>query len=324
MYTVRRSISSLMLGLFAVEAQPPAKVPRIGMLMPVSPEDAAGNIEAFQQRLAELGHHDGKNINMVRRFTGGRTGRVAALAAELVALQPDVIVTWGTPAAMAAKSATMTIPIVMAAATDPVESGLIESLARPGRNITGVTSGGAELHGKQLELLKELVPGAIRTAVLWNPDNAGNRVVLEHTKAEAQVLGLRLQLLDVRDASELEGAFVAMTRERADVLHVIHELVFHANRKAIVDLATKYRLPATYGRREYVDSGGLISYGLNFRDNFRRAAYYVDRILRGAEPGDLPVEQPTKFELVINVKTAKALGLTIPQSILVRADQVIE
>jgi putative ABC transport system substrate-binding protein len=198
MYTVRRSISSLMLGLFAVEAQPPAKVPRIGMLMPVSPEDAAGNIEAFQQRLAELGHHDGKNINMVRRFTGGRTGRVAALAAELVALQPDVIVTWGTPAAMAAKSATMTIPIVMAAATDPVESGLIESLARPGRNITGVTSGGAELHGKQLELLKELVPGAIRTAVLWNPDNAGNRVVLEHTKAEAQVLGLRLQLLDPR------------------------------------------------------------------------------------------------------------------------------
>src|SRR5262249_39083933 len=251
-------------------------------------------------------------------------GRVTALATELVGLQLDVIVTWGTPAAMAAKKATSTIPIVMAAATDPVESGLIESLARPGRNLTGVTSGGAELHGKQMELLKELVPGAIRTAVLWNPDNAGNRVVLEHTKAEAQVLGLRLQLLEVRDADGLEGAFAAMSRERAHVLHVIHELVFHAKRQLIVDLAAKNRLPATDGRREHVDSGGLISYGLNFRDNFQRAAYYVDRILKGAKPGDLPVEQPTKFELVVNLKTAKALGLTIPQSILVRADEIIQ
>jgi putative tryptophan/tyrosine transport system substrate-binding protein len=214
----------LVLPLIA-EGQPLAKVPRIGMLMPVSAEDAAGNIEAFQQRLAELGYLDGKNINIERRYTDGRTGRVTALAAELVGLQPDIIVTWGTPAAMAAKNATITIPIVMAAATDPVESGLIASLARPGRNLTGVTSGGAELHGKQLELLKELVPGAIRTAVLWNPDNAGNRVVVEHTRAEAQVLGLRLQFLEVRDASGLESAFAAMTRERADVLHVIHEVV---------------------------------------------------------------------------------------------------
>jgi putative ABC transport system substrate-binding protein len=293
------------------------------MLMPVSAEDAASNLEAFRQRLGELGHIEGKNITIERRYTDGRTGRVTALATELVGLQSDLIVTWGTPAAMAAKKATSTIPIVMAAATDPVESGLIESLARPGRNLTGVTSGGAELQGKQMELLKELVPGAIRTAVLWNPDNAGNRVELKHMKAEAQVLGLRLQLLEVRDADGLKSAFAAMSRERAHVVHVIHEFVFHANRKLIVDLAAKNRLPATYGRREYVDSGGLISYGLNFRENFRRAAYYVDRILRGAKPGDLPVEQPTKFELVVNLKTAKALGLTIPQSILVRADEII-
>jgi putative ABC transport system substrate-binding protein len=308
----------------SAEAQQPKKVPQVGILMPVSSTVAAPNIEAFRQGLRERGYVEGQNIALESRFADGKVEPLPTLAAELVRLNVDVIVTWGTPAIQAAKKATSTIPIVMAAATDPVETGLIASLARPGGNVTGVDSGGVEVPGKRLELLKELVPRATRMAVLWNPDNLANEIVVAHTKAAAQALGLRLQLQEVRDPGGFDSAFAAMTRQRAGALNVLHELLFLQHGKRLVDLAVKNRLPAIYGRHEYVDAGGLMAYGVNFQDNFRRAATYVDKILKGTRPADLPVEQPMKFEFFINLKAAKQIGLTIPQSMLYRADRVIK
>ena len=320
-------IVTLALGILAAplaaEAQQPAKVARVGMLMPISVAAAAPNVDAFLQALRERGWVEGQNIVVERRYSDGRAERLPHLAAELIRLNVEVIVTWGTPAAKAAKGATSKIPIVMAAATDPVKTGLVASLARPGGNVTGVTSGGGELSGKSLELLKELAPAVTRVAVLWNPENPGNAPLFTQTQAAARALGLRLQSLEVRASGELESAFAAMIKERPGALLVLHELVFFNQRKRIVDLAAQQRVPAMYERREYVDVGGLMSYGVNFRDNFRRAATYVDKILKGAKPADLPVEDPTRFELVINLNTAKALGLTIPQSIFIRADEVI-
>jgi ABC-type uncharacterized transport system substrate-binding protein len=246
------------------------------------------------------------------------------LANELVALKVDVIVTWGTPAARAAKGATRTIPIVLAAAADPVASGLIASLARPGGNITGVTNGGAELSGKTFELLRELVPGVKRIVVLWNPANPIHPVMFRETQVAAEAMRMQVQSIGVSDPKELDAALVTMTGERPGALLVLQDPMLLTHRRRIVDLAAKLRLPAMYERKVWVENGGLICYGISFPDNFRRAATYVARILKGVRPADLPVEHPTKFELVINLKTAKALGLTIPPSLLARADQVIE
>jgi putative tryptophan/tyrosine transport system substrate-binding protein len=304
------------------EAQQPAKVPRIGMLMPVSPAAAASNIDAFRQGLRDNGWVGGQNIAVETRYSE-RAEWLPDLAAELVQLKVDVIVTWGTPAARAAKKATSTIPIVMAAAIDPVETGLVSSLARPGGNLTGLSSGGSELSGKALELLKEIVPRVARMAVVWNPDNPAEKVKVKETQAAAQALGVRLQSLEARAPNELESAFVAMKKERAGALLVQHEQVFLTHSKLIVELAATNRLPAMYERREYVDVGGLMSYGVSFPENFRRAATYVDKILKGAKPADLPVEQPKKFEFIINLKAAKQIGLIVPPNVLARADKVI-
>jgi putative tryptophan/tyrosine transport system substrate-binding protein len=230
----------------------------------------------------------------------------------------------GTPATVAAKRATQALPIVTAAAIDPVATGLVASLSRPGGNVTGLSSGSSELSEKTVELLKEIVPQTRRIAVLLNPSNPAEPLKLNEVQTAAEPLGVQLQVLPVRDPKELDTAFTAMTRERAGALVVFHEHLFFAHQNRIRDFAVKNRLPVMYERREYVDAGGLISYGVSFRDNFRRAAVFVDRILKGAKPADLSVEQPTRFELVVNLKTAKALGLRIPQSVLIRADDVIQ
>jgi len=316
-------ILTVALAPLAAEAQQAGKVPRVGMLMPVSPVAASYNIETFRRGLAERGYSEGQNIALESRFADGRVEPLADLAAELVRLNVDVIVTWGTPAAHAAKRATQTIPIVMAAVAEPVATGLVASLARPGGNVTGV-SFPAEMSAKNVELLKEIVPKVSRVALLWNPDNQVHRVTLREVQRAAGIMAVQLQPLAVRDPREFDAAFVAMMRERAYALIVANELLFLAHRTRIVDLVAKSRLPATYSRREWAEAGGLMSYGPSFRDSFRRAAAYVDKILKGAKPADLPVEQPTKLELVINLKTAKELGLAIPPLLLLRADQVIE
>jgi len=261
------------------------------------------------------------------RYSGGKFDRLPALAAELVALKVDVIVASSTPAALAAKQATRTLPIVFAAAGDPVASGLVTSLARPGGNVTGLAVLAPELVGKCLELLTQAVPGVSRVAVLWYPGGHGERTeknILTGAEVAGRALGVRLQFVETRGPADFDGAFAEMTRARAGALTVLPSNMLINERRRLVDLAAKNRLPAVYGSREFVDAGGLMAYGPNFADMFRRAATYVDRILKGAKPADLPVEQPTKFELVINLKTAKALGLTIPQSLLLRADQIIE
>ena len=317
----------------ASEAQQAGRVYRIGYLSPSSPSDPESlaspfgerGLAAFRQGLRDLGYVEGQNFAIEGRWAEGKFERLPNLAAELVRLKVDVIVSVVTQATLAAKNATRTIPIVLVAAGDPVGSGLIASLARPGGNVTGPSAMYADLAGKQLELLKETVPRVSRVAVLWNPANAAWQAqMLKATQVAAPALGLRVQLLEARGAGELEGAFAAMTRERASALLVQVDVIFALHAKRIADLAAKHRLPAMYGSKEHVEAGGFMSYAPNALDVFRRAATYVDKILKGAKPADLPVEQPTKFEFVINLKTAKALGLTIPQSVLGRADEVIQ
>jgi putative ABC transport system substrate-binding protein len=305
------------------DAQRQAKIFRIGMLIPVAPSGATSYIEAFRQGLRKLGYVEGQHVTIEPRYSEGRDERLRDLAAELVSLKVDVVVAWGTPAARAAKAATRTIPIVTAAVVDPVGTGLISSLARPGGNLTGVTSGGAALSGKSLELLTDLVPGVTRIAVFWNPSNPVLPVVFRETQLAAEKLNIRLQSVGVSDPNDFESAFAAITQERPGALLVLQDLVFQTHRKRIVELVAKTGLPAMYERKAWVDVGGLMSYGVSFPDNFRRAAAFVDKILKGAKPADLPVEDPTKFELIINLKTAKAIGLTVPQSVLLRADHVI-
>ena len=309
---------------FAAEAQQAAKVARVGLLMPVSSADARTNIDAFRQGLRELGYVEGQNIAIEPRYSDGRDERLGNLVADLVNMKVAVIVTWGTPAARAARAATRTIPIVTAAVTDPLGTGLIASLARPGGNLTGVTSGGAALSGKTLELLRELTPGIKRIAVLWNPSNPIQPVMFRETQVAAETMRIHVQSVGVSDPNDLDAAFATIAGERAEAMVVLQDLMLQANRRRIVNSAVSLRLPNVYERKAWVDAGGLMSYGVNFPSNFRRAATYVDKILKGAKPGDLPVEEPTKFELVINLKTAKALRLTIPPSLLLRADQVIE
>ena len=274
--------------------------------------------------MREHGYIEGQNIAVEYRFASGRVERLPELAAELVGLKLDAIVTPGTAPALAAKQATSTIPIVFAGVGDAVGAGLIANLARPGGNITGLASINAELGGKRLELLKEVVPKASRVAFLYNPADQSNVLVLKQLQQAAPALGLILQPLEVREPGEFEGAFAAMTRKRAQALFVVAGVLTLEHRKTIVDLAAKSRIPTIWGHRQFVEVGGLMSYAVNFYDQVRRAATYVDKILKGAKPADLPVEQPTKFELVIKLKTAKALGLTIPPSLLGRADEVIQ
>jgi len=304
----------------AADAQQAQKAPRIGLLgTSVSPL-----WETFLQGLRALGYVEGQNLAIERRYSEGRDKRFPDLAAELIRLKVDVIVTSGTPATLAAKNATTTIPIVMAAVGDPVGVGLVGSLARPGGNITGLSLLNPELSGKRLELLKEVLPRTTRVGVLANPTNPWTALMLRETQVAARTLGMQLQIMEAQRPNDFEGTFEAATREHAGALIVLEDPFLFTYRVRISGLAAKNGLPAMYGLREFVDAGGLMSYGPSAPDLFRRAATFVDKILKGAKPADLPVEQPTKFELVINLKTAKALGLTIPPSVLVRADEIIQ
>ena len=310
---------------FAADAQPPAKVARIGVLT-LAVASSTPLAEAFRQGLREHGYVEGQNITFEYRYAEGRADRLPALAAELVRLKVDVIVTESNVGALAAKHATQTIPIVMAVAGDPVKAGVVGSLARPGGNVTGLTLMHPELSGKRLQLLKEAVPKIARVAVIWNPTDPAAADFLRETEAAARSLGLKLHAIEARAPAELDAAFKAVARARPDAFFTIPGGMFQDkdNMRRIFEFATKSRLPAVFSNRGYAEAGGLISYGSNFAANFRRAAVFVDKILKGAKPAELPIEQPTKLELVINLKTAKALGLTIPASVLARADQVIE
>jgi putative tryptophan/tyrosine transport system substrate-binding protein len=305
-------------------AQQGGKVWRIGYLDQGSATGNGPYFEAFRQGLRDLGWVEGKNITIDVRFAEGKTERLPALAAELVRLKADVIATSSTPAALAAKQATATIPIVIGFVADPVGSGVIRSLARPGGNITGWTHQGLELREKYLELLKEAVPDAIRFGVLWNSANPVHPLTMGTIEAAARRLKVELYPVGAQEPKELEGAFSALAAKRVEALVVFPDGMFIAQTSAIVGLAARRHLPAMYGVRGYAEAGGLMAYGTNLLGMFRLSASFVDKILKGAKPGNLPVEQPTKFELVINLKTAKALGLTIPPSLLARADEVIQ
>ena len=330
MTTRRAFLGTLAGGLLAVtlaaEAQPAAKVYRLGLLGGSPPNSPGGRRawEGFFQGMRELGYVEGQNILVEGRFYGDHTDRLPALAAELVQLKVDVIVAGAAPAPEAAQRATSTMPIVMATHVDPVGSGLVASLAKPEKNVTGVSTLGPELVGKRLQLLKEAIPGISRVAVLSNPTDTAQALLLREAQVAAQSLKVRLQVLEARAPSDFAGAFSAMTKERAGGVIIITSSMFYDQRTRIAELAARSRLPAIYSVKDYAEVGGLMAYGVDLHESFRRAAAYVDKILKGAKPGDLPVEQPTKFELVINLRTANTLGLTIPQSLLLRADEVIQ
>ena len=308
----------------AVEAQQAGKVYRIGMLETRSTVLNAANIEAFRQGLLELGYKETQNLEILYRSSDGHDERFPSLASELVRLKVDLILTRGTPAALAAKRATPTIPVVMAASADPVGSGLVASLGRPGGNVTGLSSADIEVYAKRVELLREMVPKVARIASIFDMGNPVIPPQWHVVEATAHSLGIQVQLLDVRRPQDLGRAFVAAAKQRAEALIVGVGSVTQGNLRTIAERAAMQRLLSIYGAKEYVDFGGLITYGTSDPHMYRRAATFVDKIFKGAKPSDLPVEQPTTFELVINMKTAKALGLTIPQSLLLRADQLIE
>ncbi len=318
-------IVSMVLGTLltprSAPAQQPAKVARIGFL---STGVAGTNIEAFRQGLQELGHVVGHNIAIEYRWAAGRDDRLPDLAADLVRLKVDIIVSTSSSAARAAQQATRTIPIVMAVSGDPVGTGLVASLARPGGNITGLTILSPELSGKRLELLKEAVPKVSRVAVLWNPAIPDKQLDFKETQAAARSLGVQLQSLEVRGAKDFDKVFQAAIKERAQALVTLSDPLTGSQGKRIVDFAAKSRLPAMYGDSGFVEAGGLMAYGPNISDLYRRAVFFVDKILKGAKPGDLPVQQPIRFELVINLDTAKKIVLTIPPNLLARADKVIK
>jgi putative ABC transport system substrate-binding protein len=327
--TTRPAIAVILLllaaGFFAtVVAQPLAKPHRVGVLWPTN-VSTNPMFDAFVHGLRNLGWVEGKNIVIEHRSAEGRADRLPDLAADLVRVKVDVILTGSTPAALAARKATGTIPIVMGTSGDPVRLGLVASLARPGGNVTGLAyDEGLQSVVKMLELLKETIPNARRVAVLWNPGNQAHVAATRELSSAARSRGIQLQLVEARGPKDFDAAFAGMSRERAGAVMVITEAVFTRHLRELRDLAAKSRLPVMYGQRLYPEAGGLMSYGVDLRDSFRRAAAYVDKILKGARPGDLPIEQPTKYELVINLKTAKALNLTIPQSVLVRTDQFID
>ena len=324
-----RAIVALLVGLVLVsvhfaEAQQPTKIPRIGFLAAVSLSANSARFEAFRQGLRELGYMEGKNIIIEWRSSEGKADRLPGLAAELVRLKVDMIVSGGSTATRPAKEATNTIPIVMAQDTDPVGNGFVASLARPGGNITGLATLAPELSGKQLELMKEIVPRLSRVAVLGTSTRSGNAQSLKETELAAGAFGVKLQYLDILSPKDIETAFRAASKDRADAVLVLTSPFATSQRTQIADLAVKNRLPAIYDRAEFVEDGGLMTYSVSSTDLFRRAAIYVDKILKGAKPADLPVEQPIKFEFIINLKAAKQIGLTIPPNVLARADKVIK
>jgi putative tryptophan/tyrosine transport system substrate-binding protein len=308
----------------SVDAQQPTKVARIGYLSNASASANSDRIDAFRHGLRDLGYVEGKNIVIEYRYAEGKSDRLSALAAELVRLKVDIIATTGPASTGSAKQATATIPIVMANDDDPIGSGFVASLARPGGNITGLSTLSPEISGKQLELLREIVPKLSRVAVLGDVTRPGIPQALREINVAADAFGVQLQYLEVRDPKDIEIAFRAVTKERADAVLVLGSAVLNSQRKQVADLAVKSRLPAIYRNLEFVEDGGLMAYGVNLNDQYRRAATYVDKILKGAKPADLPVEQPKKFELVINLKAAKQIGLTIPPNVLARADKVIK
>jgi putative ABC transport system substrate-binding protein len=307
----------------SANAQQPKNVPRIGFLSSLSPSSISARIEAFRQGLRELGYVEGKNIVIEWRYAGGKADRRRELAAELVRLKVDVIVTGGPSINRTAKEATATIPIVLGFDDDPVGNGFAASLARPGGNITGLSTLAPEISGKQLELLKEILPRLARVAVLGNSTNPGTAQALREVELAAGALKVKLQYLDIRDPKDIETAFRAATKGRADAVLVLGSPVVTSHPKQFVELAAKSRLPAIYWSPEFVEAGGLMTYSVSITDLFRRAATYVDKILKGRKPTDLPVEQPMKFEFIVNLKAAKQIGLTIPPNVLVRADRVI-
>ena len=317
------ALSAMLFALCAsAEAQQPTKVSRIGYLSAGTTSLNSPRSESFRQGLRELAYVEGKNIVVEYRYAEGKPDRDRELAAELVRLKVDLIVTTGPTATRAAKEATTTVPIVMASDTDPVGNGFVASLARPGGNITGLATLAPELSGKQLELLKEIVPKLSRVVVLGT--STRTQSLREEVELATRALRLQLQYLDVQDPGDIETAFRAAVKERAEGVLVLTGPVINSHRKQIADLAAKNRLPAIFPTSEFVEVGGLVSYNANITDLFRRAATYVDKVLKGTKPTDLPVEQPTKFELVINLKTAKQIGLTIPPNVLARADRVIK
>ena len=328
-YINRRRLLALSAALLAapLAAAAQQRVRRIGVLWSSTPEDPLlpRALEALRQSLREHGWVEGQNVTFEHRWARGKPDVLPELAADLVRIEVDVILVGAGPAALAAKKATSTIPIVFMAVSDPVAAGLVASLARPSGNVTGVSfSAGPEVAGKALQLLREAAPHVSRVAVLSNPDNPSHPLLLKEAEVAARALGVGLRGFEARAADALDGAFSAMSRDRTGALFVQADGVFYAHRTRIADLAARHRLPAIYGPKEHVEAGGLMAYGPNLADNYRRGGIYVGKILGGAKPGNLPVEQPMKFELVINMKTAKALGLTIPPSLLLRADQVIE
>jgi putative ABC transport system substrate-binding protein len=312
----------------AAQAQGAGKVYRVGYIGPTPVatiiSDPAQFFNSFRREMRQRGYVEGQNLVLELRSVEGRLERVSEVVGELVRLNVAVIVAVSNPVVQAAQLATRKLPIVMVGVGDPVATGLVASLARPGGNITGLSQLSPELSGKRLDLLKEVVPGVSRVAILRNPTNPSNAAQLEETKSAAKALGVQLQLLEVRGPQDFERAFQAATWGRAGALITLDDLLIYTRRIQIVALAAKSRLPAMYGWSTFAEAGGLMSYGPDFRDMYRQAAVFVDKILKGAKPGDLPIEQPAKFELVLNLKTAKALGLTIPRSILQQADQVIE
>ncbi len=318
-------VFALLAAPLAAAAQPATRVPRVGYLGNSSPSLEADVVDAFRQGLRGLGYVEGQNIVIEYRWAEGNIERFPRFAAELVELRVDVIVTAGTPGTLAAKQATKTIPIVMAVAADAVGAGLVASLAQPGGNVTGSNTILHELEPKRLELLKEVVPRLSRVAILWNPGNPATALGFKETQTAASVLRVTLEpVVEIRRAGDFGNAFAMIARARPEALHVIADRFLLAHRKRIVEFTARHRLPATYPYREFVAEGGLMSYSPSFPALFRHAATLVDKILRGAKPADLPVEQPTKFDLVINIKTAKSLGLTIPLSVLARADELIK
>jgi len=305
------------------EAQQAGKVPRIGFLDPTSRAVSKARIESFRQGLVKLGYKEGKNIAIDYRFADGESERLNEHAAELIRLNVDIIVTRAIPGAVAAQHATIKTPIVFVGVADAVAAGLVASLAKPGGNITGLTSLAPELSGKRLEVLRETFPKLARVAVLRNPSNAGDAITWKETEEAAQALGLQLHSLEVRSVKDFENVFESATKADGQALLTLPDPLLQSHRKEIVDFAAKSRLPGIYPDPEYVEAGGLMSYAANPVEFYARAASYVDRILKGAKPADLPVEQPTKFDLVINLKAAKQIGLLIPQKVLARADRVI-
>jgi len=305
------------------QAQQTAKVPRVGFLTAGSPSTIAARIEALRQGLRELGYIEDKNVVIEWRFAEGKLERLADLVVELVRLNVDVILSAGAAVTGPAKDATRTIPIVMAQDTDPVGNGFVASLARPGGNITGLSSYSAELNGKRLELLKEIVPKLSRLALVGQSTYPGNAQALKETELAAEALKVKLQYLDVLDPKDIETSFREASKRRADGVLVLQSAVLNSQRKQTVDLATKSRLPTIYYAPEFLEIGGLMSYATSINDLYRRSATYVDKILKGAKPAELPVEQPKKFEFIVNLKAAKQIGLTIPPNVLARADKVI-